>query len=58
MRLRPRLLTLVWLIVGVAIAASHHYFQHLDTWRQILSAALAILLWPLILLGIDLHVHR
>ena len=58
MRLRPRLLTLVWLIVGIAIAASHHYFTHLSTWRQILSAALAIVLWPLILLGIDLHVHR
>ena len=58
MRLRLRLLTLVWLIVGVAIAASHHYFTHLGTWRQILSAALAIVLWPLILLGIDLRVHR
>jgi hypothetical protein len=48
----------VWLIVGVAIAASHHYLTHLSTWRQILSAVLAIALWPLILLGIDLHVHR
>ena len=58
MRFRSRLLTLVWLIVGVAIAASHHYLTHLSTWRQILSAVLAIALWPLILLGIDLHVHR
>jgi hypothetical protein len=57
---RPRisLLGLVYLAVGVAIAASHHYFAHLSTVRQILSAILAIVLWPLILLGIDLHIKR
>jgi hypothetical protein len=55
---RLRLLALVYVIVGVALAGSHHYLSHLTTWRQILSAILAILLWPLILLGISLHVHR
>jgi ABC-type anion transport system duplicated permease subunit len=55
---RSRLLGLVWIIVGVAVAATHHYFRNLDTWRQILSAILAVVLWPLILLGISLHVHR
>ena len=49
---------LVYLIVGVAIAASHHYFRHLDTIRLIASALLAILLWPLVLLGIDLHIKK
>jgi hypothetical protein len=57
---RPRigLLGLVYLVVGVAIAASHHYFAHLSTVRQIVSALLAILLWPLVLLGIDLHIKK
>jgi hypothetical protein len=55
---RSRLLALVWLIVGVAIAAQKHYFEHLGTWREVLSAVLAVLLWPLLLLGINLHIHR
>jgi len=55
---RSRLLAIVWLAIGVAIAATHHYFRHLTTWREILSAILAVVLWPLILLGISLHVHR
>jgi hypothetical protein len=57
---RPRigLLGLVYLVVGVAIAASHHYFAHLSTVRQIVSALLAVLLWPLVLLGIDLHIKK
>ena len=52
------LLGLVYLVIGVAIAASHHYFDHITGWRGVLSAILAIVLWPLILLGIDLHVKR
>ena len=55
---RSRLLALAWLVIGVAVAATHHYFNHLNTWRQILSAVLAVLLWPLLLLGINLHIHR
>ena len=57
---RPRIgfLGLVYLVIGVAVAATHDYFAHLSTLRQILSALLAILLWPLILLGIDLHIKK
>ncbi|MFL5927811.1 MAG: hypothetical protein ACJ77E_12835 [Gaiellaceae bacterium] len=54
---RSRLLLLVWVIVGVAIAAEKHYFQNLNGWRQVVSAVLAVLLWPLLLLGINLHIH-
>jgi hypothetical protein len=55
---RSRLLALIWIGVGIAVAATHHYFNHLSTWRQILSALLAIFLWPLVLLGINLHIHK
>jgi hypothetical protein len=51
------LLGLVYIIVGVAIAASHHYFRNLDALKPIISAILAVLLWPLILFGVDLHIH-
>jgi hypothetical protein len=50
------LLGLIYIIVGVAIAASHEYFRHLDRLKPIVSAVLAVLLWPLVLLGVDLHI--
>ena len=55
---RPSLVGLVYLVVGVAVAAQKHYFEHLDTIRLIASAILAIVLWPLLLLGIDLHIKK
>ena len=47
--------SLVYLIIGVIIAASHHYFEHLDALKPIASAVLAVLLWPLVLFGVNLH---
>ena len=54
----PSFLGIVYVGVGVAIAASHHYFQHVHGWRGVLSAIVAVFLWPLVLLGIDLHVKK
>jgi hypothetical protein len=53
----PSLLMVIYLLLGVIIARSHHYLAHTNTAKQVLSAALAIVLWPLLLLGINLHVH-
>jgi ABC-type anion transport system duplicated permease subunit len=47
----------IYLVVGAIVAATHDYFQHIDTLKQFLSAVLAVVLWPLILIGINLHVH-
>jgi len=55
---RPSLLGIAYLVVGVAVAASHEYLENLDTARLLLSALLAIALWPLLLLGIDLHIRN
>jgi hypothetical protein len=55
---RPRFLTIVYVVVGVAVAASYDYFENLETFRRIASAVLAVLLWPLLLLGIDLHIKK
>jgi hypothetical protein len=55
---RPRLLGIVYLVVGVAVAASHHYFKNLDTIRLIASAVLAVVRCPLLPLGIDLHITK
>ena len=55
---RPRFLTIVYVAVGFAVAASYDYFKNLETFRRIASAVLAVLLWPLLLLGIDLHIKK
>jgi hypothetical protein len=55
--LLPRnLLGLIYVAIGIFVAASKDYFDNLDTVKRVLSALLAILLWPLLLLGIDLHI--
>ncbi len=55
---RPSFIGLVYIVVGVAVAAQKSYFKDLDTIRRIASAVLAIVLWPLLLLGIDLHIRK
>ena len=56
--MRPSLLGIVYLVVGIVVAANHNYLQNLDRIKEIISAVLAILLWPLVLLGIDLHIRK
>jgi len=51
------LIGIVYVVAGVVVAASHHYLSHLNTLRLIASAVLAVVLWPLVLLGVNLHLH-
>jgi len=44
------------LAVGVSIADSHRHFVHLSSLTAVLSASLAVLLWPLVLFGVSLHI--
>ncbi len=54
--MRSSLGSIVWLVVGVLIASAHHYLAHVATIKLVASALLAIVLWPLLLVGINLHV--
>jgi hypothetical protein len=47
----PGLLVLVYLVIGAFVAGAYGYFAHLESIDDILGALLAILLWPLVLLG-------
>jgi hypothetical protein len=49
------LLGLIYVLVGIFIAWAHGYIG-VDLLRRIGSALLAIFLWVLVLLGIDLHI--
>ncbi|MEA2617787.1 MAG: hypothetical protein QOE72_3570 [Chloroflexota bacterium] len=50
------LLPIVWVVIGVLVAYAHHYFSNLDTLGAAVSALLAVLLWPLILLGVNVTI--
>jgi hypothetical protein len=58
-RARPgvSILLLVYLVIGGIVAATHHYWSNLHTFKQIASAVLATVLWPLLLIGVNLHIH-
>jgi hypothetical protein len=50
-------LFVVYLVAGGIVAATHHYWAHLHTIKAVVSALLATILWPLILVGVNLHIH-
>src|SRR5665647_3305893 len=50
-RMIRNVLIIVYLVVGVVVANSHHYFVHLTTLKPVLSAVLAVPLWPLVMFG-------
>jgi hypothetical protein len=46
---------IIYLIIGLIVASGHGYFTNLNRTMPILSAILAVLAWPLVLIGLDLH---
>jgi hypothetical protein len=51
-----RLVVFIYLVVGGFVAWDHGYLS-LAWLRVLASALLAILLWWLVLLGVNLHIH-
>jgi uncharacterized membrane protein len=51
---RTSLLLLIYLMIGVILASSEN-LENLDRTKRLLSAALAIAVWPLVLLGFDVR---
>jgi hypothetical protein len=51
-----RWVAVVWIIVGLVIAWTHSYIT-VGVLKIVLSALLSVFLWPLVLLGVSLHVH-
>ena len=46
----------VWLLVGMVVAANHHFLDHLDTLSNVLSAVLAVTAWPLVVLKVHMAI--
>lgn len=58
-RSRPgfSLLFVVYVAIGAVVAYTHHYWSNVNTVKAVVSALLATLLWPLLLVGVNLHIH-
>jgi hypothetical protein len=55
---RPSFLGLVYLVIGVVVAAVNDYFNDLGTIGRILTVIAAVLIWPLLLIGFDVRISR
>jgi hypothetical protein len=47
----------LYLIAGGIVAATHNYWSSLHSLKAVISAVVATFLWPLLLLGMNLHVR-
>ena len=48
---------LLYLVIGVILAAANDYFDEISTLESVLSALLAIILWPLLLFGVSFDIN-
>jgi hypothetical protein len=53
----PSILTILYIAIGVFVAADHRYLKNIDDVEAVISAGLAIFLWPLVLLDVNLHIR-
>jgi hypothetical protein len=53
---RTSFLLLLYLVIGVIVAYAEDYLENVDRTKRLLSALLAVVLWPLILIGFDVKI--
>jgi hypothetical protein len=58
MIIRGLAIPIVWLVIGVVVAAVYDYFDSLGTVGKVLTAVAAVVLWPLLLFGFDIAIQR
>ena len=51
-------LPVIWIIVGVVVAAIYDYFDSLGTVGRVLTAIVAVIFWPILLFGFDITIQR
>jgi ABC-type Na+ efflux pump permease subunit len=49
---------LLYLAVGVVVAAIYDYFNNLETAGRVLTLITAVILWPFLLLDFDITIQR
>ena len=46
----------LYILVGVIVAAAKGYFQNVGSFSDIVEIVVAILIWPLVLFGVDINI--
>ena len=49
-------LFIIWVVIGIVIAWERSYIN-LHVLKLVFSVLLEVFLWPLVLLGVSLHLH-
>lgn len=52
------LLVIIYVVIGLLVANSDGYFDGLNDLESIVSAMLAVFLWPLVVLGVNVRIGR
>ncbi len=52
-----RIVLALYVVAGVVVASRENYLENLDNVKRVISALLAVLLWPLLLLGVDVRIR-
>jgi hypothetical protein len=55
---RISFLGIIYLLIGVIVAAIDDYFSNLNTIARIFTGIAAVLIWPLLLIGFDVRITR
>jgi hypothetical protein len=56
--MRALFIPVVWIAIGVVVAAIYDYFDSLNTVGKVLTCLAAVILWPLLLFGFDITIVR
>ena len=51
------LLAVAYLVIGAFVAGSRNYLDDIGSLERIVSGLLALLLWPLVLIGVNFNVN-
>lgn len=52
----PSIFTIIYVAIGVFLAADRNYFKNVEDVEDVISFILAVLLWPLLLFDVDLRI--
>lgn len=53
---RVSLSFVIWIVIGLVVVANHDFLSHLGDLSGVLSAVLAVLAWPLVLLSVHVAI--
>jgi hypothetical protein len=50
------LVSLIYVVIGIVVAASQNYFTGINAVGDVLEAVLAVLIWPVLLFGVEINI--